>query len=210
MDQQKEIIVQTAIRMFHQLGIRNVSIDDICSELRISKKTFYTHFQQKEELVDAVLSFDKVKHMDRYERNLAGKNAIDALIYTVREIKKNSDCQPQALWHDVKKFYPKVYEKHETEKRCSIRSSFEDNLRQGIAEGYYRKDLDVELISLFHTVQMKTSFEMMEENSKKYSKRRLLEFFIDLMIHLIANEKGLEYMQKNYLNEEQKHHANGW
>lgn len=49
---------------------------------------------------------------------------------------------------------------------------------------------------------------MMEQSSRKYTKRRLLDFFIDLMIHLIANEKGLEYMQKNYLNEEQKHHAN--
>ena len=47
MDQLQESILQTAARMFHQKGIRNVSIDDICSELRISKKTFYTHFQQR-------------------------------------------------------------------------------------------------------------------------------------------------------------------
>ena len=91
MDQQKEIIVQTAIRMFHQLGIRNVSIDDICSELRISKKTFYTHFQQKEELVDAVLIYSKTKELEKFSKNLHGKNAIDALIFIVKEIKKHSD-----------------------------------------------------------------------------------------------------------------------
>ena len=208
MDQLQESILQTAARMFHQKGIRNVSIDDICSELRISKKTFYTHFQQKEELVDAVLIYSKTKELEKFSKNLHGKNAIDALIYIVKEIKKHADCQPHALWYDVQKFYPKLFERHEVEKMERIRTGFEINLQQGIVEGYYRKDLDVELISLFHTVQMKTSFEMMEENSKKYSKRRLLEFFIDLMIHLIANEKGLEYMQKNYLNEEQKHHAN--
>lgn len=208
MDQQQEIIIQTATRMFHQSGIRNISIDEICSELRISKKTFYTHFQQKEELVDAVLSFDKTKHLEKFERNLSGKNAIDALIYTVKEIKKNSDCQPHALWFDVQKFYPKVFEKHDKEKRERIRTSFEINLKQGMEEGYYRKDLDVELISLFHTVQMKASFEIMEQSSRKYTKRRLLDFFIDLMIHLIANEKGLKYMQENYLNDEQKQQTN--
>lgn len=204
MDQLQKLIIQTAAGMFHQSGIRNVSIDDICSELRISKKTFYTHFQQKEELVDAVLSFSKARQLDKFARNLIGKNAIDALIYIVREIKKNADCEPHALWYDVQKFYPKVFEKHDNEKRAHIRTGFELNLHQGIAEGYYRKDLDVELISLFHTVQMKATFEMMEQSSRKYSKRRLLDFFIDLMIHLIANEKGLEYMHNNYLNEEQK------
>ena len=48
----------------------------------------------------------------------------------------------------------------------------------------------------------------MEQSSRKYTKRRLLDFLIDLMIHLIANEKGLEYMQKNYLNDEQKQKTN--
>lgn len=49
---------------------------------------------------------------------------------------------------------------------------------------------------------------MMELSSRKYTKRRLLDFFIDLMIHLIANEKGLKYMQENYLNDEQKQQTN--
>lgn len=88
MDQLQESILQTAARMFHQKGIRNVSIDEICSELRISKKTFYTHFQQKEELVDAVLIYSKSKELEKFSKNLHGKNAIDALIYIVKEIKK--------------------------------------------------------------------------------------------------------------------------
>ena len=44
MDQQQEQIIQTAGKLFNTNGIRNVSVDDVCAELRISKKTFYTHF----------------------------------------------------------------------------------------------------------------------------------------------------------------------
>lgn len=131
MDQLQESILQTAARMFHQKGIRNVSIDDICSELRISKKTFYTHFQQKEELVDAVLIYSKTKELEKFSKNLHGKNAIDALIYIVKEIKKHADCQPHALWYDVQKFYPKLFERHEVEKMERIRTGFEINLQQG-------------------------------------------------------------------------------
>jgi hypothetical protein len=71
----------------------------------------------------------------------------------------------------------------------AIQIGFEQNLIQGIEDGYYRQNLDIELTSFFHSVQMKTTFEMMQENQKKYSKKRMMDFYIDLIIHLIANEK---------------------
>jgi AcrR family transcriptional regulator len=103
MDEQKELILQTASKMFVQSGVRNVSIHDVCSELRISKKTFYVHFSQKEELVDALITYDKQKRLERYEKNMKGKNAIDTLIYIIREIKKDMDCMPHLLSAIVEK-----------------------------------------------------------------------------------------------------------
>lgn len=204
MDPQYEQIVQTAGKLFQTNGIRNVSVDEVCAELRISKKTFYIHFSQKEDLVDAVITFENRNHLEKFVKNIKNKNAIDALIFIVREIKKNADCQPHVLWHDMAKYYPKVFEKHNNLKSHAIKMGFEQNLQQGITEGYYRKDLDVELLSLFHTIQIKNTFELMEQSPKKYSKKRLLDFFIDLMLHLIANEKGLKYLEEHYLNEAKK------
>lgn len=201
MDYQYEQIIQTATKMFHQFGIRNVSITEICSELRISKKTFYIHFAQKQDLVDAIISYEKNINAEKFIKGIKNKNAIDALVYIVREIKKNVDCAPQALWYDVEKYYPQVYEKYNQEKLETIRNGFEQNLIQGIEEGYYRTDLDIELTSYFHSIQLKTTFEMMEQSTRKYSKKRLLDFFIDLLFHLIVSEKGLKYMNENLLNE---------
>jgi len=82
-----------------------------------------------------------------------------------------------------------------------IRLGFEINLRQGIAEGYYREDLDIELISLFHSLQIKNTFELMQQSPKKYPKKRIIEFFLDLMIHMIANEKGLQYLREQSITE---------
>jgi TetR/AcrR family transcriptional regulator, cholesterol catabolism regulator len=108
------------------------------------------------------------------------------------------------MCYDLQKYYPKVFERHESQRRSEIRQGFEMNLRQGIAEGYYREDLDVELISLFHSLQIKNIFELMQQSSKKYTKKRLVEFFIDLMIHFIANEKGLRYMKEQAISESEK------
>ncbi|MBP6284960.1 MAG: TetR/AcrR family transcriptional regulator, partial [Paludibacteraceae bacterium] len=41
MDNIKQEILKTAANTFFKNGIRSVSVDDICDELRISKKTFY-------------------------------------------------------------------------------------------------------------------------------------------------------------------------
>ena len=54
-EQQKQLIIKTAGEMFFRLGIRSVSIDDICHELGMSKKTFYEYFESKDELVAQML-----------------------------------------------------------------------------------------------------------------------------------------------------------
>jgi AcrR family transcriptional regulator len=198
METQQEIIVSTASRLFEQFGIRSVSIDNVCTELRISKKTFYTYFPQKEDLVEAVLVYQRNIQHEKFEKMFKNKNAIDSLILSIKEIRKNVIHESIVLCNDLEKYYPKVNEKYEQISRQLMRSGFEHFLRQGIEEGYFREDLDVELIAFFHSLQVKKTFEQMTQDPKKYSKKRILDFFIDLMIHLIANEKGLKYMDENY------------
>jgi len=195
MENQQENIIQVASRLFEQYGIRSVSIDNVCNELHISKKTFYTHFLQKEDLVEAVLNFEKKNIYEKFDKLLRNKNAVESLIIIFKEIKKDIECKSQTMFYDLEKYYPKVFERYMMKKNEEMRIGFETNLHQGISEGYYRNDLDVEMVSLFHSLQIKNTFEMMKLSSKKYTRKRLVDFFIDLMIHLIANEKGLQYMR---------------
>ena len=55
MNDVREDILQVAIKRMQQVGIRSVSIDDICHELGMSKKTFYVYFASKDDLVQAIL-----------------------------------------------------------------------------------------------------------------------------------------------------------
>ena len=195
MDILQENIILVSSRMFEQFGIRSVSIDNVCKELQISKKTFYTLFPQKEDLVDSVLTFQNKNNCDKFNKLFKNKNSIDSLILIIKEIKRNIESVSQTMFFDLEKYYPRVFEKHMLKNNEEIRLGFEINLRQGIAEGYYRADLDIELISLFHSLQIKNTFELMQQSPKKYPKKRIIEFFLDLMIHMIANEKGLQYLR---------------
>lgn len=198
MENQQELIVSTASRLFEQFGIRSVSIDNVCAELHISKKTFYNYFSQKEDLVEAVLMYQRNIQHEKFAKLFRNKNAIDSLIISIKEIRRNTGHESIAMCYDLEKYYPKVNEKYEQISRQEMKAGFERFLLQGIEEGYFREDLDVELIAFFHALQVKKTFDLMSQDPKKYSKKRLLEFFIDLMIHLIANEKGLKYVEENY------------
>jgi AcrR family transcriptional regulator len=202
MDNLRTQIIHEASLMFQQFGIRSVSIDNICKTLSISKKTFYVHFGQKDLLVDAVLDYQELAIQEKFAKLLKDKNAIESLIIIIKEIRKNVDSEYQSMCFDLQKYHPKIYQKHEQRKLESMKIGFEMNLKQGIDEGFYRKDLDLELTSLFHSIQLKKSFEIMELSPKKYTKKRLVDFFIDLIVHLIANENGLKYMDENYYKTE--------
>ena len=50
----KEKIIQKSTELFLTLGFKSVTMDDIASEMGISKKTIYVHFKNKTKLVEAV------------------------------------------------------------------------------------------------------------------------------------------------------------
>ena len=55
MTDMKEEILKVAAEKMQNVGIRSLSIDDICRLLGISKKTFYVYFETKEALVEEML-----------------------------------------------------------------------------------------------------------------------------------------------------------
>ena len=202
MENQYEKITETAANLFTQYGIRSVTIDSVCEELRISKKTFYNYFAQKEDLVDAVLDSIEKQMFSRFRGMLYAENAIESLIQILKEIKKNVECKPPAMYYDLNKYYGNILKKHEELRKTKMREWFEQNLRQGIKEGHYRENIDIELISLFHAQQINTTLPAMKEAAQNFSKKRLLDFYIDLIIHLIANENGIQYFEEHYAAEE--------
>ena len=52
-DNMKDKIIHKSADMFLNLGFKSVTMDDIASEMGISKKTIYQHFTNKTKLVEA-------------------------------------------------------------------------------------------------------------------------------------------------------------
>ena len=65
MENTAERIVAKAYELFMRLGIRSVSMDEIATQLGMSKKTIYLYYADKDELVEDAIEI--VLNMVKYQ-----------------------------------------------------------------------------------------------------------------------------------------------
>lgn len=57
-EQRRRLLIDAARRCVARGGYRNLSVDDVCAEAGLSKGAFYTYFEQKRDLLMALLDDD--------------------------------------------------------------------------------------------------------------------------------------------------------
>jgi len=111
----KAQILKTAAQMFWNIGIKRVGIDDICNELRISKKTFYTVFKTKNELIESILEEFRNENKNKNKINInSNNNVIDTLLQKTHIFKQQSKEAEKFLHinYDLKKYYHEIFDRH--------------------------------------------------------------------------------------------------
>ena len=201
MTELKEKIIRQAKQMFWDYGLKRVGIDDICTELHISKKTFYTVFKTKNELIEEILKSVRIekKQMEEIDYN---DNIIEYLISktnTFRNKPRRDDEKFFQIHFDMKKYYPELFDKH-----CRlIKEDSEVNtlgiLNMGIAQGLFRQDMDLTLTKKLISEIFSNMLEY--SNTNKIPFIHMMDFCMDTMFRVVCNDKGLEYY--NSINNKQ-------
>ena len=198
----KEQILIKSTDLFLAYGFKSVTMDQIAQELGISKKTIYTHFGDKRELVKSCTFY-------LFETICAGveniicqeKNPIEEFFeiktYVLRHL-KDEKSSPQ---YQLQKYYPKIYQTLISKQLEYMQESIIKTLQRGIEQQLFRKEMDVDFISRIYFVGMtgiknsdlfpRASFEM----------NNLLNDYLEYHLRAIVTENGLitltNYLQKN-------------
>ena len=189
-------IIEIASEMFLKYGVRSVSIDEVCKQLSISKKTFYVYFKQKEDLVDAFITRYEEEKENELIRALGKGNAIDDLLAFMRFTKNFiSLCRKSpALFFDLEKYYYGVMEKHYRMREEKVNKAFNANLKKGIEEGLYRSDLNTEMLCLFFRFHQRSLVYDKLKKEKDFSKDKFIHFFIELIARYAMTPEGWKYL----------------
>jgi AcrR family transcriptional regulator len=95
----RQRLIDAAGRRFYRDGFRNVGIDQILAEVRISKTAFYKHFECKEDLVVAALEdhhramIDTFRNMARQRGGPTPIGQLRALLDVVDHFVESDDFQ---------------------------------------------------------------------------------------------------------------------
>ncbi len=193
-------ILQTSAELFMRYGVKSVTMDDIAKELAISKKTIYQFFKDKNEIVHRVaqLRFEE----DHHEFDRCMREAKDPVHYllSISDIIKNkiSKTHPTVLY-DLRKYHPDVWALFKEHRNCSYRAHIMQVLEKGVADGLFRKEMNVEILAEMRMSQIELSFDPHVFPPDKYP---MGEVHIQLFEHFvfgILTAKGLALME-NYKN----------
>ena len=193
----KERIIEQAKNLFLKLGIRSVSMDDICSHLAISKKTLYQHVADKDELVDMVLQ-GQISGMqaETMECCLQSENAIQEVIKTMEMLVKHFTSMNPVVLFDLQKFHLSAFNKFKDHKYQFTLEMISNNLKRGITEGLYRADINVDILSRFRLESLEIAFNVEVYPTNRYNLVEVSIAIIENFLYGVATEKGFALIEQ--------------
>lgn len=145
----KDRIISHATERFFNDGFAKTSVDEIVSELGISKKTFYKGFRTKEELVDTVFERTLVEVQSRIEHIVGGGEGFVAKLGSLlRFLAALAERGGRVFIHELQRHRPDLWKRLEEFRRRRILEAFSRLVEQGIQEGHIRSDLNQRLFLL--------------------------------------------------------------
>lgn len=185
--------------MFYRLGIRSVSIDDICHELGISKKTFYVYFASKDELVEQLLSAN-VSKLEQKMRTTMESSDFSEIVrkFTQWVTSEQEDVRkvPQ-LVYDLKKYYPQQYQSFQRQSFDIQQRYIEQFIEEGMKAGLVRANINKEYTShLFAKIYTDALRDFDKIESKGQNLPQFSRVATDILIRGILSEEGLKLFEK--------------
>ena len=124
-------------------------MDDVARELSMSKKTLYQYFENKDQLVEEVAAFSLLKEKEMYQ-DVPDKseNAIEELHLISKCIRQTVKHMNPSLMYDLQKYHSNAWGHFISFKNEFIRGMVSNNIKRGKREGYYRPELNEDVLSI--------------------------------------------------------------
>ena len=193
----KEDITQKALTYFLQYGFKTFTMDDLANSLGISKKTLYEQFASKNDLVEATLDYALEMSCHQVDKFVSGEGSvIENLFRSQREVQNLFNFNSSKPIWELKKYFPKTYERMDMEFIKSDALLIDKLLEKGWEEGLFRKDINVSFYKVFYS-----SVQRLRNFSDTFDEREFpfwdtIYTIMGYFFRIIVNEKGLQELEK--------------
>ncbi len=203
----KQRIKQAAHNLVMQYGIRSVSMDDIAAYLGMSKKTIYQYFNDKDELVEAVVDdiIDTNQCVCNDDREKAD-NAVHEIFLVMEMMAEMFKTMNPSILFDMQKYHPAAFVKFQKHRNDYIYNVCRQNLERGITEELFRPQINVDIMARYRVETMLTAFIPEFQRSVKQSLFKIEEEIITHYLFGLVSLKGYKLVLK-YMEQKEKESA---
>ncbi|MDN6281170.1 MAG: TetR/AcrR family transcriptional regulator [Psychroflexus halocasei] len=183
-------IIRKATEMFLELGFKSVTMDDLAHELSVSKKTIYDLVGKKSTLVELVVQ-SVIAEID-VEMSDVSSQEFDAIteMFAFRDIVvkrlRNQKASPQ---FQLKKYYPKIYDKYRGKQIDIMSQNIKNNILKGVKEAHY-DDLSIDFVVNLYIVGLLDIKNDELLNVEQYTQKQLYHEFVLYHLRSVTTQKG--------------------
>ena len=183
--------------LFFEFGIKNLNMDDISRKLGISKKTLYRFVKSKEDLIVKIFEYEHIKWVEFSDKiGDQDVNAIEKLfnvsLFVYEEMKRFNPM----LMFELRKYYEQLFNEHQARKLRQVAKSMKLNLEQGIKEGLYRRDVNIDaVVALYmsYLVEIHSSADICKTIDVSFDD--LFKVMFENHIRAISTPEGVVYFE---------------
>jgi AcrR family transcriptional regulator len=197
MDPEKVKIFFASLELFKEFGVKSVTMDQISQHCGISKKTLYKHVDNKLDLLHQTFELAAGYMAQELQENLSqvSGNAIDQLFALEQFAEKNLRGAEDRLLAQLDLYYPEVAQKVNEQRQTIVSAITRKNLEQGLREGLYREDINIDFIIILyygHILAVHESVVGKDTPNLDELRKASLRYHI----RGIASLQGLEYLNQ--------------
>lgn len=191
----KELIIDTATKLFMQNGVKTITIDRIVKELRTSKRTIYNHFEDKVTLLKACLDVYNAKvRAENEELIKSSDNVIEAMGHLHQKIVRRSHQVNPNFFSDLIHYYPGLLHESYVANGNYAHQQLIDLAKAGIEDGIFPEDMDVEVVvkTVLKLLKLLKDNELFPVT--EFSKKRLTLGIMVPYLRGLCTDKGIQLL----------------
>ncbi|ORB84341.1 TetR family transcriptional regulator [Mycobacterium kansasii] len=191
----RDELLELAATMFAERGLRATTVRDIADGAGILSGSLYHHFSSKEEMVDDLLRGFLDWLFDRYSQILDSKanplERLTGLFMASFEAIEHRHAQVVIYQDEAQRLSSQPRFAYLLDRNKQQRKMWLDVLNEGIEEGYFRPDLDVDLVYRFIRDTTWVSVRWYQPGGPLTAEQVGRQYLAIVLGGITANQKGI-------------------
>lgn len=193
----KDRIKQKADDLFRRYGVKSVTMDEIATQLGVSKKTIYQCFSDKNELVDAVIA-DILEYNREYctASRVEAQNAIHEVFLAMESMESMFANMNPVILFDIERNHPATFKEFTKFKYDFLFDIIKKNIERGKEEELYRREMNTEIIAKIRLECIILPFSEKLFPQNQFPLSFLHQQLIELFLFGMVTPKGYKLITK--------------